>query len=121
MKHATKYVSELDRSTEQKLEQLVKRSPNYRVRQRAHAVLLSARQYTVDTLADIFSVHRNTVSEWIDAWEQDRFDSLEDAPRSGRPPMLTAEEEQILIEAVENNPQRISEALAEVKKRRASS
>jgi transposase len=121
MKHATKYASELDRSTECQLEQLVKGSPNYRVRQRAHAVLLSARQYTIDTLADIFSVHRNTVSEWIDAWEEERFDSLEDAARSGRPPILRAEEEQMLIEAVENNPQRISEALAEVKKRRASS
>lgn len=115
-----KYISTLTAETQSKLEQLVKQGRTHRVRQRAHAIQLSARQYSIEALADIFSVHRNTVSEWIDAWEQDEFNSLEDAPRSGRPPKLTAAEEQILLEAVENNPQRISEALAELKKRRAS-
>jgi transposase len=115
-----KYVSSLTPEIQGQLEQLVKQGRTHRVRQRAHALLLSARQYSIDTLADIFSVHRNTVSEWVDAWEEEHFDSLEDAPRSGRPAKLTAAEEQILFEAVENNPQRISEALAELKKRRAS-
>jgi transposase len=116
MKQATKYIQPLERSSERQLEELVKSSPSYRVRQRAHAILLSSRQYSIEMLADIFSVHRTTVSQWIDAWHCDQFDSLEDAPRSGRPPKLTAEEQQVLIEAVENNPQRISQALLELKK-----
>lgn len=115
-----KYVSELTPETQRQLEQLVKQGHTHRVRQRAHAVLLSSRQYSIEALADIFSVHRTTVSEWIDAWEEHRFGSLEDAPRSGRPRKLTAAEEQIILEAVENNPRRISDALAELKKRRAS-
>lgn len=113
-----KFVSQLDPGVERQLEELVRTSQKHRVRQRAHAILLSARGYSIDVLADIFQLHRNTVSEWITLWQQHQFASLEDAPRSGRPQKLTEAEQQILLQAVENNPRRITEALAELKKRR---
>ena len=114
-----KYVTEIDPAQQSALEQQMKTSTSHRVRQRAHAILLSARGYGIEQLADIFAVHRNTISEWIDAWNTDGLDGLPDAPRSGRPSKLTEAEEQMLIEAVEANPRYISEALAELKKRRA--
>ena len=47
--------------------------------------------------------------------------ALPDAPKPGRPSKLSEAEEDLLLEAVANNPQRIDEALAELKKRRARS
>jgi transposase len=116
-----KIVSTLTSADQQQLESLMKSSPTHRVRQRAHAIILRARGYSIDRLADIFSVHRNTISEWIDAWTNDRFDGLSDAPKPGRPHALSAAEQEDVLEAVANNPQRISEALAALKKRRARS
>jgi transposase len=116
-----KFVSALTLSDQERLENLMKSSPTHRIRQRAHAILLSARGYSIDSLADIFSTHRNTISEWLDAWASDSFGGLADAPKPGRPRKLSTSEEQQVIESVEKNPQRISEALAELKKRRARS
>ena len=114
-----KFVAPLDPAQLRALEHLMKTSPSHRVRQRAHAILLSARGYSIDQLADIFAVHRTSISEWITCWSSDGLTGLADAPRSGRPRALTEAEEQILIDAVEANPRYISEALAELKKRRA--
>jgi len=116
-----KFISALTTLEQERLETLMKSSPTYRVRQRAHAILLSARGYNIDSLADIFSTHRNTISEWLDAWVSESLEGLSDAPKPGRPRKLSTTEEQQLIEAVEQHPQRITEALAELKKRRASS
>lgn len=114
-----KFVRDLPVAQQQELQTLVKTSRSYRVRQRAHAILLSSRGYAIETLSDIFSVHRNTISEWIDAWHASGTDSLEDAPRSGRPPLLSAEQEQLLLDELEINPRSITEALRAVKKRSA--
>lgn len=116
-----KFVSALTMSEQERLESLMKSNPTHRVRQRAHAILLSARGYSIESLADIFSTHRNTISEWLDAWASESFEGLADAPKPGRPRKLSAVEERQVIESVERTPQRISEALAELKKRRARS
>src|SRR5688500_5591537 len=108
--HRMKFVRELRVEQQQELQSLVKTSPTYRVRQRAHAILLSSRGYTVETLSDIFSVHRTTISEWIDGWHLSGVGSLDDAPRSGRPPILRPEEEQVLLDHLEINPRSITEA-----------
>lgn len=114
-----KFVTALDPAHKIELEKLMKTSPSHRVRQRAHAILLSARGYPIEQLADIFAVHRNTMSEWINAYNSSALDALADAPRCGRPRALNEADEQMLIELVEANPRYISEALAELKKRRA--
>ena len=114
-----KFAHKLPVEQQQELQTLVKTSPTYRVRQRAHAILLSSRGYAIDELSDIFSVHRTTISEWIDSWHKTGVASLEDAPRSGRPPMLTPKQEQILLDCLEINPRSITEALRAVKKRSA--
>ena len=111
-----KYVSALSDSQQSELQQLIKTSSDHRVRQRAHAILLSARIYSIETLADIFSVHCNTISEWIDSWQQTGIESLADAPRSGRPPLLSQEQQKALLEEIDKNPRSLSEAIRAVKK-----
>lgn len=120
-----KFASELPAEQQQELQRLVKTSANHRVRQRAHAILLSARGYAIEDLADIFSVRRNTISEWLNLWQGQGAESLaiesllEDAPRSGRPSSLSNDAEQAILTEIEANPRSITEALREVKKKRA--
>nr|MCU0428279.1 hypothetical protein [Candidatus Kapabacteria bacterium] len=49
----------------------------------------------------IFEVTRDTVSAWIDPWEEEAFDGLEDTPLPGRPRKTTAEEDAMLCKIVE--------------------
>lgn len=119
-----KHVASLSEEHRESLQSLMKRSPNHRVRQRAHAILLSARGYSIETLSDIFEAHRNTISDWLDLWQAEGVgaleSALEDAPRSGRPRSTTAEQESVLLEAIEENPRDICRALRSVKKKLVS-
>ena len=76
---------------------LYKSSPDHRERQRAHALLLSNRHYSIGDLATLFEVDRDTVSRWMDHWEQWPTDSqqpmdLQDHYRSGRPNTLSTDQ-----------------------------
>ena len=55
---------------------------------RAHAVLLSARGYSLDQIADIYQQDRDRVSLWLDWWDEHGYDGLADDPKSGRPATL---------------------------------
>ncbi len=80
-----KFVSKLTPIEKRQLDDLMRNSTSYRVRKRAHVILLSSRKYKIDELSDIFMVDRDTVSDWIDRWEKDKIEGLHDASRSGRP------------------------------------
>lgn len=80
-----KYGISLTRLEERKLSYLLKNSPKFRIRQRAHAILLYAKKYDVDNLAGIFDVHRDTINRWLLMWDQKGVLGLYDIPRSGRP------------------------------------
>ncbi len=43
------------------------------VRERAHAVLLSSKGYSLAQIADVFDVQYQTISRWIDGWEFSRI------------------------------------------------
>ncbi|MCA1617603.1 MAG: helix-turn-helix domain-containing protein, partial [Acidobacteria bacterium] len=59
---------------------------SHRTRMRAHAILLSARRYSINQIADIFAVDRETVTSWLARWEESGTDALDDDSKSGRPP-----------------------------------
>ncbi len=80
-----KYVTPLTKNDEKVLSQMVRDADQHRTRQRAHAIILSSKKYTIDDLAGIFDVHRDTVSRWIDVWEDKGLNGLFDAPKPGRP------------------------------------
>lgn len=78
----------------QQLTQLYKTSPDHRERQRAHALLLSQRNYSIPDLADLFEVDRETICRWMDRWQHEVANTAEafsllDQPRSGRPSLLS--------------------------------
>ena len=62
MKVATKFVSALSPGQIQHLEDLAQRDSVRRVRMRAHSILLSSRGSSIDEIARIYQVHRDTVS-----------------------------------------------------------
>lgn len=64
----------------------VRRRAVGRVSQRAHMVLLSARGYTVEQIAEIFGVGGDVVRQWLHRYEREGPLGLDDRPRPGRPP-----------------------------------
>ena len=86
--------------------------PSSRVRQRAHAIQLSHKSYTLSQLADVFDVGRNTVSQWIDDWETHGLVGLYDRVKSGRPAILSADEVERFREYIDKNPHQPKSAVA---------
>ena len=115
MKVATKFVSALDSNQTNQLKGLMNTAPSRRVRMRAHSILLSAKGTSIDEIAKIYQVHRNSVSSWIDKWEASGGNGLYDQPRSGSPPKLNEKEQGVakdLIKAHPNAPKRVVALLA---------
>ena len=116
MKVATKFVSALSPDQIQHLEDLAKRDSVRRVRMRAHSILLSSRGSSMDEIARIYQVHRDTVSSWIDNFEHLGVDGLRDKPRSGGPPKLNEQEKEVakeLLKTYPNAPKRVLALLSE--------
>ena len=112
MKVATKFVSPLSEEQRQLLEHLSQEDPSKRIRLRAQGILLSADGSTIDDIARIHHVHRDTVSSWLDRWEEFGVDGLRDNPRRGGPHKLSEEEKQVAKELLESNPNDPREILA---------
>lgn len=85
-----KFIDPLSDADRTALEQVHREGPAHRQRQRAQAVLLSSRGYTLEQLADLFQVRRDTVSGWLGAWQGRGLAGLQDAPKSGRTPKIDA-------------------------------
>jgi transposase len=112
MKTPTKFVKPLTPEQCDQLHEVMKSAAPHRTRTRAHAILLSHRHYPIDQIADIFQVDRDRVSQWLDWWEEDLFDGLDDDPRSGRPPTLNDTEKKQAVEIVNHEPRSIRQGLA---------
>ena len=65
---------------------VVSRQAIGRVALRAHIVLLSDRGFTVPQIAAIHDCGEDVVRIWLHRYEREGVTSLEDEPRSGRPP-----------------------------------
>jgi transposase len=64
-------------------------SEDYREISRYRAMMLSHKGYTINDLADIFDVDRDTITNWFDRYETQGISGLKDLPRSGRNPKLS--------------------------------
>jgi transposase len=85
----------------QALEQVRRRAVG-RVSQRAHMVLLSAREYPVDQIAEIFGVGEDVVRKWLRRYQREGPTGLDDRPRPGRPP--TDRLARHIVDAQASNP-----------------
>lgn len=80
----------------------VRRRAVGRVSQRAHMVLLNARGYTVEQIAEIFGVGEDVVRKWLHRYEREGPLGLDDRPRPGRPP--TERLARQIVDAQASNP-----------------
>ena len=64
----------------------------YRVRDRAHIVLLNARGWNAPAIADIFNCHEHTVRTTIKRWQTEGLGGLWEADGRGRKPTWDTED-----------------------------
>ncbi len=114
MKTATRFIKSLSQEQQRSLNQIMRNHSSHRTRTRAHAILLSARRYSINQIADIFAVDREPVTSWLLRCEESDTDGLDDDPKSGRPPTLCEEEEKQAIEIVKEEPRSIKQQLHSV-------
>ena len=114
-----KFIPALTEVDQVSLEAVHHTAKTHRQRQRAHAVLLSAKGFTLEQLADIVSVDRDTVSGWLNLWQERGLDGLADAPKSGRFRKIDRSLEAVLRDILIENPSPNMKALlqAELKKK----
>lgn len=76
-----------------------------RVSQRAQMIFLSVRRKTVPEIADIFEVHCATVRFWVRQFNAHGPAGLYDQEHSGRPPQVTEEVKDTIVQMVQDDPQ----------------
>ena len=86
------------------LDHTMKHDPSSRARARAHSLLLSEQGKSINDIANIYRVDRDTVSAWFTGWEDHGMKGLYDKPRSGRPPTLTSEEQALALDYIKEDP-----------------
>ena len=97
-----KYVSALSDAQRASLEHAHRYGAAHRLRQRAQAVLLSAKGFSLEQLAALCDVHSETVSGWLDAWQEHGLDGLADAPKPGRRRKIDAALEAELLDLLQH-------------------
>jgi transposase len=107
-----RFVRELSEAEQRQLEDAYRSHPDFAVRRRAHAVLLSGKGCHVGQLQDLFDVDRDTASLWIKHFEQSGLEGLLTRPRAGRRPIYTDGEIQQLKGLIDEDPRRIKAAQA---------
>ncbi len=116
MKVPTKFIKTLSQEEHSRLIENHQTSGNFRLRNRSHAILLSFEKYPIAEIAKICRVDRDTVSGWIDNWNKFGFRGLEDEEKTGRPLLLTVEEQEKAVETAMKNPKFPHRQLEQIKR-----
>jgi transposase len=114
-----RYVHPLTDEQRAFLEKTMKYDGSPRARARAHSLLLSVQGMVINDIAKIYQVDRDTVSTWITKWEQEGEASVHDQPRSGRPPKLTPEEQELAITYIKEEPRSLKQVVDRVAQKTA--
>lgn len=112
-----KNVTPLTEETQQTLQEMQLNHPKSQCRRRAQAILLNAKGFSIPKLVKIISVRRNTISQWIDQWEDYGLVGLYDLPRSGRPPIFNEEEVELLKSITDEEPRKIKRTQAKMEEK----
>jgi len=107
-----RFVAPLDPETKAQLQDLMKTHPVSQVRHRAHALLLSDQGFPINHLAEIFFVDRETITHWLNRWDQDGLDALENKPRPGRPRSIDEARETKVLDEVRQEPRQLKTGMA---------
>src|SRR6266436_3443364 len=118
-----KYVTSLSDADITTLQQMHAHHPSRRARMRAHSLLLSHERSTIPHIACIYQVDQRRVSAWIDRWQTWGLVGLSARPRSGRPPIFNAEEQQKVSASLDDSPKdvkKVVEAMEQTTQKRVS-
>ena len=115
MKVPTKFITTLSEQEHSRLIENHQTNTSFRVRNRSHAILLSCSRFPIAEIAGICRVDRDTVSSWIDNWNEFKFEGLEDEEKPGRPLVLTLAEQEKAIAIGLRNPKFPHRQLNEIK------
>jgi len=88
-------------------------------RQRCHIILLSDKGKTIDEIAEIMDVTRQTIGNWFSRYEELGCAGLHTATGGGRPPIfrINNQQETERIKAiVAKHPQQLKQAIPEIEK-----
>jgi len=115
MVYTMKFVSKLSGLSKSRLK-IIKNSSfeSNRIRTRAHAVILSSEGFAIKEIMKICNAAHKTISGWNDGWEMSGFDSLLDAPHTGRLSKIKTNQEEV-INLVQRNPRQLNAVLEEIK------
>ena len=103
-----------DNAVKETLKEAVRYGPYPYLRERAQAVLLSSRGYTMKQISEIFEVQYKTVSHWIDDWDDYGLRGLYKGHDGGRSPIYTHQDEQRIKDLVSGKPRRLSYVQAKI-------
>jgi transposase len=81
-----RYVRSLSNAEEKALRELYRQTQNADVRTRCQMILLSAQEYGVSKIAELTLFNEDSVLYWLDRYESEGLQGLEDRPRRGRRP-----------------------------------
>lgn len=112
MRKPSKFISELSDNERNELEFVIKNSNDKRFRQRAQAIIISSKGFSMNEIAKICEVDRETISSWFDKWEKLGLEGLKDKARSGHPGILSPSEKQLVIELCQQTPRSIPTIIA---------
>ena len=96
------------------LREMYRHASEHRMRQRAHIILMSNLRLSIDEIARVTELDRDTVSATITAWEIRGIGGLYDAKRSGRPSIFTPSEKELIQRKIEEEPRQLKAVTAEV-------
>ena len=97
-----------DEAIRNTLKAACRHGPHPYVRERAHAVLLSSRGFSMAQIAEIYEVQYQAVSRWLDDWEDYGIRGLYKTHDGGKKPIYNSSEENRIRELVAEEPRRLS-------------
>lgn len=99
-----RFISPLTQEQYSDLDQMRSESQSQRARNRAHAIILSDKGYTIEQIKDLFEVDRETVTRWFNRFEKYEAIGLWDNLRPGRTPILNESEQELALELLAQKP-----------------
>jgi len=93
----------------------MKNGKSHLFRERCHSLLVSAADYRVKDLAEVFGVSQITIYRWLRRWEKSGRVGLRDLPGRGRKPILQPADLPQIKRRVEENAQHLKLAREKLK------
>jgi transposase len=107
-------IQHLDFDTQKLLGRIYKNSKHYETRQRSHCILLSFKGFSISQLLEIFDVHLNTIYNWLNGWEREKFVSLYRAKGQGRKQKLANIAPEKIRKLVKENPRQLRKVTSQI-------